>query len=43
MNKKVFLDTSYAIALSSSTDRFHHQAKTLATQIESEGTVFLRY
>ena len=35
---KVFLDTSYAIALSSPTDEHHHRAVELAEQLEAEGT-----
>jgi len=33
---KVFLDTSYAIALSSTQDSFHHQALILAEEIEAK-------
>ncbi|MEA5554099.1 PIN domain-containing protein [Anabaena cylindrica UHCC 0172] len=38
MIKIVFLDTSFAIALSSSGDEFHHQAQKLARQIEIDNT-----
>lgn len=38
MNPKVFLDTAYAIALSSLNDHFHQQALALADQLEAEGT-----
>jgi predicted nucleic acid-binding protein len=32
---EVFLDTSYALALSASTDQFHGRALRLATELES--------
>lgn len=35
---KVFLDASYAIALSSPNDRHHNQAKFIADKLESEKT-----
>jgi predicted nucleic acid-binding protein len=35
---EVFLDTSYALALSSPNDRFHERAVALAEQLEAEGT-----
>jgi uncharacterized protein len=35
---EAFLDTSYAIALSSITDQYHAQAEHLAKQIEADGT-----
>jgi predicted nucleic acid-binding protein len=38
MRAEVFLDTAYAIALSSSNDLFHHQAVWLADQLEAAGT-----
>jgi predicted nucleic acid-binding protein len=34
---EVFLDTSYAIALSAPTDQFHNRALTLATELEAAG------
>ena len=34
---KLFLDTSYAIALSSPADEHHHRAEELAEQLETEG------
>ena len=37
MMAEVFLDTAYAIALSSPNDIFHHRAIQLADQIEAEG------
>ncbi len=36
MKRTLFLDTSYAIALSSRNDGFHQQAITVSTQIEQE-------
>ena len=38
MMGEVFLDTAYAIALSSPNDLFHHRAIQLADQIEAAGT-----
>ena len=38
MMAEVFLDTAYAIALSSPNDHFHPRAIRLAEQIEAEGT-----
>jgi len=38
MRTEVFLDTAYAIALSSANDRFHEQAVFLADQLEREDT-----
>lgn len=38
MINEVFLDTSYAIALSSPKDNLHQKAVRLATQIKSAGT-----
>jgi len=38
MMADLFLDTAYAIALSSPNDLFHHRAIQLADQIEAEGT-----
>ncbi|MEA1907596.1 MAG: type II toxin-antitoxin system VapC family toxin [Euryarchaeota archaeon] len=35
---EIFLDASYAIALSTTTDRYHKLAEMLATKIEAEGT-----
>ena len=35
---KIFIDASYAIALSSVTDRYHHKAVVLSEQIESTVT-----
>ena len=35
---EVFLDTSYAIALSASNDEHHEQAVKLAEQLEADGT-----
>jgi predicted nucleic acid-binding protein len=35
---EVFLDTAYAIALSSVSDLFHHRAVLLADQLEAAGT-----
>ena len=35
---KVFLDTSFAIALSATTDQSHIQAVDLANQLENDGT-----
>ena len=37
MMAEVFLDTAYAIALSSPNDLFHHRAIQLAEQIEAQG------
>ncbi|MBI3193736.1 MAG: type II toxin-antitoxin system VapC family toxin [Ignavibacteriae bacterium] len=36
--KQVFLDASYAIALSSSNDSFHEKAETIALQLEKNNT-----
>ncbi len=38
MQAEVFLDTAYAIALSSPTDQFHARALELAEQLEAFGT-----
>lgn len=38
MPDEVFLDTAYAIALSSGNDLFHEQAASIAEQLESRGT-----
>ena len=38
MRPEVFLDTAYAIALSSPNDLFHHQAVRLADELKSAGT-----
>lgn len=38
---ELFLDTSYAIALSSTSDRHHEQALTLAREIEIDPTIRL--
>ena len=38
MQAEVFLDTAYAIALSSPADRFHPRAVALAEQMEALGT-----
>lgn len=38
MMREVFVDTSYAIALSAHTDQYHAQALQLATQLEVERT-----
>ena len=38
MKNKVFLDTAYAIALSSSKDQYHERAVNLAEQLEKAGT-----
>jgi len=38
---RVFLDSSYAIALSSSTDQYHERAKSLAEQLEAEEAILL--
>ena len=38
MPTEVFLDTAYAIALSSSNDQFHTRAVALAEQLEASGT-----
>ncbi|MEA1906771.1 MAG: type II toxin-antitoxin system VapC family toxin [Euryarchaeota archaeon] len=35
---EIFLDASYAIALSATTDRYHKLAEMLAMKIEAEGT-----
>jgi hypothetical protein len=42
MPNEVFLDTAYAIALSSPTDRFHARAKALAKQIDASSAVLNR-
>ncbi|MFW6240020.1 MAG: type II toxin-antitoxin system VapC family toxin [Thermodesulfobacteriota bacterium] len=41
MMHEVFLDTSYAIALSSEKDRFHNKALELADQIEADKSVLI--
>ena len=41
MNKKIFLDTAYAIALSSNNDKHHNQAVKLAKKIESESIIIV--
>jgi predicted nucleic acid-binding protein len=38
MEPEVFLDTAYAIALSSRTDQYHDKAVELARQLKEEGT-----
>ena len=38
---RVFLDTSYAVALSASTDENHHRAAELADELEAAGTRFV--
>jgi hypothetical protein len=38
MPTEVFLDTAYAIALSSPNDQFHTHAVALAEQLEATGT-----
>ncbi|NCR53976.1 MAG: type II toxin-antitoxin system VapC family toxin [Microcystis aeruginosa L211-07] len=38
MNPEKFLDTSYAIALSSSTDDYHHKALAIAQQLKTSKT-----
>ena len=38
---KVFLDTSYAVALSASNDANHHRAAELADELEAAGTRFV--
>ena len=38
---KVFLDTSYAVALSSHTDENHNRAVELAEELEATGTYFV--
>jgi uncharacterized protein len=38
---KVFLDTSYAVALSSHTDENHHRAVELAEELETSKTHFI--
>jgi uncharacterized protein len=38
MQAEVFLDTAYAIALSSSNDQFHTRATELVDQLETSGT-----
>ncbi len=35
---EIFLDTSYAIAISATTDRYHKLAEMLAMKMEAEGT-----
>lgn len=35
LRKKMFLDASYAIALSNITDQYHQKAETLANQLEA--------
>jgi predicted nucleic acid-binding protein len=41
MPNEVFLDTAYAIALSSPADRFHARAMALAKQIEASSTILV--
>jgi len=38
---KVFLDTSYAVALSARTDQNHHRAAELAEELDASGTHFV--
>lgn len=38
MRNEIFLDASYAIALSSLTDQYHLKAETIAERLEAEGT-----
>ena len=38
MKNEVFLDTSYAIALSSEKDKYHQRALELAEQLEKAGS-----
>lgn len=38
MSTEVFLDTAYAIALSSASDQFHLRAVALAEQMEAAST-----
>jgi len=38
MSSEVFLDTAFAIALSSPKDHFHHRAGLLAEQLQAAGT-----
>mgnify|MGYP006292084043 CR=1 FL=1 len=39
--REIFLDTSYAIALSSEKDRFHNKALELADQLEADKTFLI--
>ena len=39
--REIFLDTSYAIALSSEKDRFHNKALELADQLEADKSVLI--
>ncbi len=41
LSGSVFLDTSYAIALASTTDELHHQALALADELEASSTRFV--
>lgn len=41
MNKIVFLDTAYAIALSAPSDQYHDLAVELSEQLESEGVALV--
>jgi predicted nucleic acid-binding protein len=41
MKNEVFLDTSYAVALSSPKDSLHQKAVHLATQIKATGTLMI--
>ncbi len=41
LSDSVFLDTAYAIALASATDKFHLQALALAEELEAHGTRLL--
>src|SRR5688572_683719 len=41
MTNRVFLDTSYAIALSAESDEHHEGAVELANQLEAQGTDFV--
>jgi predicted nucleic acid-binding protein len=41
MTKPVFLDTSFAIALSAPTDEYHRRANELAEQLETDETPLL--
>lgn len=37
----VFLDSAYAIALSSSSDQYHERARSIAEQLEADGTLLI--
>ncbi len=41
MNNKVFLDTAYAIALASQSDKYHDLAVKLADKLENESTTLI--